>query len=107
MTGRFLGRDPATVAADLAAIRDELNDIEAAQHIWQQLDRIARSEHASSYARRRAKAAAVALGSLLDDLAADDDAEQPFTWNDPPDDKNATEAESPFAWAEWDQDPTK
>lgn len=86
---RFLGRDPGTVAADLAAIRDELEDIEAAQAIWHRLDRLARSASASAYTRRRAHKAAVALGSILDDLADEDAAEQAFTRNDPPDDSGA------------------
>jgi hypothetical protein len=85
MTSRFLGRDPATVAADLAAIRDALGDgIDEAQAAWAELDALSRNNAASSYTRRRAHAAAVALGSLLDDLAAEIDPEQPFTWNDPP-----------------------
>lgn len=85
MTSRFLGRDPATVAADLAELRQALGDgIEDAQSLWHELDALSRNTTASSYTRRRSKAAADALGSLLDDLLADSDPEQPFTWNDPP-----------------------
>lgn len=83
MTNRFLGRDPATVAADLSAIRAELADIEDAKTIWRELDSLARNQLASAYTRRRAHKAATALGSLIDDTFAADAAEQPFSWNDP------------------------
>lgn len=102
MTGaRFAGRDPATVARDLAILRSELREgIETAQAVWHELDRIARSEQASPFTRRRANAAAVALGSLLEDLAADDEEEGP---NDPePEAEPEGPTESPFPWDLWD-----
>lgn len=80
---RFLGRHPDHVAADNAAILDALSDIEDAKAVWRDVDRLARDERASTYTRRRAQKAAVALGSLLDDIMEADAAEQGFSWNDP------------------------
>lgn len=83
MNPRFLGRDPKTVEQDLAILRRDLAPgLEAAQALWAELSAIVRDGSASGYTRRRAKQAADALGSLLDDLAADTDAETPFSWND-------------------------
>jgi hypothetical protein len=100
-TGRasHSGRDPEDIARDVAAIRAELRAIDDAQGLWLDLERLARSELASSYTKRRANAAAIALGSLLDDVTEHDAAEQAFTWNDPPDDERR---ESPWPWDEWD-----
>lgn len=71
----FLGRDPETVATDVDTIRRALGQgFDEATAVWHSLDAIARTESASTFTRQRAHRAAVALGSLLDDLAAADEA---------------------------------
>lgn len=72
MNPRFLGRDPTTVITDMAAAAKHIEDLETAAAVWHSLQRLAQDDSASWFTRQRAKTAAFALGSILNDLAAAD-----------------------------------